>query len=852
LAQTTPNWISTALLGPKCLTARGYPASPKTIKPWISAWQNPPESSPQPVSTAFPYSVEYNGRKLEFHELHAVNQDIQVFVPGKPTKFFAYKLPSAAAGTVPGPTIRVCKGVTTVLRLKNLLEGIDNRFRLLEVQGHMGKRGPGPNECSAAFTNPWPIQVHLHGSGSLAPYDGWADSLIFSGCGKDFVYPNNRAGTSWYHDHTVHETAFNAYMGLAGHYWIDDCCSEMEDTLPSGPYRLPFIIRDAAFDANDQLFFDPVGVHRDDFYGDHLFVNGVPWPVLHVERRQYRFALQVASVNRAMLLAFQDHPGSYFIVIGSDGGFRQDAVKTNSLRAAVAERWDIIIDFAQPAFQGAQEVILYNLPLYNEPDFCQTHLVAKFIIDLPTTNTSFGLPPAFLTNVFTPIPPVGTPLPRSTVSPFLRPLDPLRPVSPNQQLLFFPKFQSTTPIPLVNTHPLASPLIPDSFLALAQNPKVDPRRKIIFDRSGGRWSIRTQEIVNGAAITIGGGSQTWDSTANFDEGLPLSPANAWTARTGLPEHVTAQPILNTLEVWEIVNGGGGWFHPIHIHLVDFFLAYRKGGARQLTLEDGPDGLAPYERLSSKDVVFLGPGETLRVVARYGPHGGNYMMHCHNLIHEDNDMLVAFKVIPGKGVLFNPTDPAFGGVDLPVDPVEPLDEALSVPPVLIGELPPVDVNYLASYLQSNIYRIIYPPEQHSQGYPVDWKGAPYFSQSQYIAPFVNPWEVPYIALDRPEICPAFQACHKPVPGSTSFYAQVAEDSTVGAVTGVLQVVDTLADAATEGEATEPVHLETPETVLPQTAPAQPELTTQVETVIKQVQPKQPKQKTKKMKVTVIKL
>jgi Multicopper oxidase len=30
-------------------------------------------------------------------------------------------------------------------------------------------------------------------------------------------------------------------------------------------------------------------------------------------------------------------------------------------------------------------------------------------------------------------------------------------------------------------------------------------------------------------------------------------------------------------------------------------------------------------------------------ARYGPHLGNYMMHCHNIVHEDKDMLRAFLV-----------------------------------------------------------------------------------------------------------------------------------------------------------------------------------------------------------------
>lgn len=42
---------------------------------------------------------------------------------------------------------------------------------------------------------------------------------------------------------------------------------------------------------------------------------------------------------------------------------------------------------------------------------------------------------------------------------------------------------------------------------------------------------------------------------------------------------------------------------------------------------------PYESVALKDVVWLGPSETVRVIARYAPWDGVYMFHCHNLIHE---------------------------------------------------------------------------------------------------------------------------------------------------------------------------------------------------------------------------
>jgi FtsP/CotA-like multicopper oxidase with cupredoxin domain len=34
---------------------------------------------------------------------------------------------------------------------------------------------------------------------------------------------------------------------------------------------------------------------------------------------------------------------------------------------------------------------------------------------------------------------------------------------------------------------------------------------------------------------------------------------------------------------------------------------------------------------------------ITVAARYGPELGEYMVHCHNNVHEDNDMFRAFMV-----------------------------------------------------------------------------------------------------------------------------------------------------------------------------------------------------------------
>lgn len=98
--------------------------------------------------------------------------------------------------------------------------------------------------------------------------------------------------------------------------------------------------------------------------------------------------------------------------------------------------------------------------------------------------------------------------------------------------------------------------------------------------------------------------------------------------------VLAKVPRGTTEIWELENSSDGWSHPIHVHLVDF---------RVLARTDGNRAVMPYEAAGLKDVVWLGRGETAIVEAHYAPWDGLYMFHCHNLIHEDHDMMAAFNV-----------------------------------------------------------------------------------------------------------------------------------------------------------------------------------------------------------------
>jgi FtsP/CotA-like multicopper oxidase with cupredoxin domain len=122
----------------------------------------------------------------------------------------------------------------------------------------------------------------------------------------------------------------------------------------------------------------------------------------------------------------------------------------------------------------------------------------------------------------------------------------------------------------------------------------------------------------------------------------------------------ANPAVGAVEIWEIENKSGGWFHPLHMHLVDFRILSRRGGSGRVEA---------WER-GAKDVVHVGEGEIVRLITKYemppgaaGAAGGKYMIHCHNLPHEDNDMMGQFQVGGSPGV----NDPLTAAPAQPIPP-----------------------------------------------------------------------------------------------------------------------------------------------------------------------------------------
>src|SRR4051794_36956975 len=88
-------------------------------------------------------------------------------------------------------------------------------------------------------------------------------------------------------------------------------------------------------------------------------------------------------------------------------------------------------------------------------------------------------------------------------------------------------------------------LVSSEAMSLQQSSTMKTR-KIRVERTNGLWTF------NG---------QTWDDVI----------------ASGF-KSVLANPQLGDTEVWDIENSSGGWFHPVHIHLVDFQILSRNSNA----------------------------------------------------------------------------------------------------------------------------------------------------------------------------------------------------------------------------------------------------------------------------------
>jgi FtsP/CotA-like multicopper oxidase with cupredoxin domain len=107
--------------------------------------------------------------------------------------------------------------------------------------------------------------------------------------------------------------------------------------------------------------------------------------------------------------------------------------------------------------------------------------------------------------------------------------------------------------------------------------------------------------------------------------------------------VSAAPRFNTREVWTLINRGGGWDHPIHIHFEEGQVLSRNGSLANV----------PAAERGRKDVYRLRANGTISITMQFRDWGGMFMEHCHNTVHEDNAMLLRWEIDDSGGAFLAP-------------------------------------------------------------------------------------------------------------------------------------------------------------------------------------------------------
>jgi len=281
----------------------------------VSAQASPPVAPYQQALVIPPVAVPVSsGGAVDAYELEVRSAQVTL-LPGTSTTVWGYD------GLFPGPTIAARSGRPVTVTFANSL--------------------------------PAPIAVHLHG-GRVAPeHDGHPMDLIPPGGSRRYEYPNGQPhSTLWYHDHAMDQTAENVYRGLAGLYLLRDDL-ESGAGLPTGDFDVPLLLQDRSLGADGQLAY-PTGTDtRDGVFGDVFLVNGVPQPSFAVERRPYRFRIVNGSNARPYDVELE---GRSLWQVGTDGGLLPAPVSVPNIRLGIAERAEVVIDFAQ--LDPGQQVVL--------------------------------------------------------------------------------------------------------------------------------------------------------------------------------------------------------------------------------------------------------------------------------------------------------------------------------------------------------------------------------------------------------------------------------------------------------------------------------------------------------------
>jgi FtsP/CotA-like multicopper oxidase with cupredoxin domain len=462
-------------------------------------------------------------------------------------------------GLVPGPLFRVKYGEPVMVRFHNHLPSvkIPQAYGIAEMTTHL-HNGHTPSESDG---NPVNYFNSVNDPNTVNPY-GYKDQHypnVKAGYTKrrDLVGdPTEALGSMWYHDHHLDFTAQNVYKGMFGCYnMFDELDTGEEGTglnLPCKDYDIPIFFNDFLFDRDCQTVFDLFDL--DGILGDRFCANGQIQPYLNVEKRRYRFRLYAPGPSRWWEWSLWD--GTNFLPfwqISTDGNLLPNAVQVNSVRIAVAERVDIIVDFSK--------IKASRLYLVNRAEQVNGRGPTGKVLSPGTPVLQINL--------------TG-----GTVS----------------------DHSADPSVGAVGVVGMKLRDLPDmDFAALQSKAAKLPSRTWRFERGSGGW------MVNGKF---------------FDENV---------VSAAIPQEAE--------EVWVIQNPGGSWRHPVHIHFEEHRMLSRNGVPVKPNTQ--LNGAIDYSR---RDVLNLQTNDETRIFMRFRDMKGRYVMHCHNVVHEDHAMMIRWDIV----------------------------------------------------------------------------------------------------------------------------------------------------------------------------------------------------------------
>ncbi|MDH5352854.1 MAG: multicopper oxidase domain-containing protein [Gammaproteobacteria bacterium] len=476
--------------------------------------------------------------------------------------------------------------------------------------------------------------------------------------------------THWFHDHMLDFTAQNVYKGNAAmmnYYSGKDRGNEAINDgvnlrFPSGSalpwgnrdYDVNLVLADKAWDQEGQLWFNIFNL--DGFVGDVMTTNWLYKPYMDVRARSYRFRILNGSVSRYFKLALVQEvagrtsgeiPGGAgqdvswnripFHMIANDGNIMQHAVQFDGSLdldydgdadehkgalpvQAIAERYDIIVDFSKHALNPGDKLYFVNLVEHKDGR------VVEGVV--PLADVLRGDYKAIQT------------VDATTGATYWEEADPVVGKFLELRVQAYDGVdQSMDPSNYVEGQ-LAMTELPWDRNNADDVAKISEARHRSFDfgRSSGTdtapWTVKTDGDAGLTADT---------RRLSAAPQLATGPTEAGFSGDG------------TREVWQLETGGG-WSHPIHIHFEEGVIISKDRG------------LPPkWEIGARKDVFRLGPEEDgareVEIAYSFREFAGSFVEHCHNTQHEDHAMLLRWDLEHPGQVKFMPSViPTWDGVE----------------------------------------------------------------------------------------------------------------------------------------------------------------------------------------------